>query len=340
MKLPAVLEKYKSEIQSELESVFAERPSPLGTMMTYHLGLTDAEGNPGGSSGKALRPTLCLLACEATGGEYHRALPVAAALELVHNYSLIHDDIQDNDAERRHQPTVWKIWGMPQAINAGTAMRMYADRALLHLERHGIAPEAQLRIQRCISETNLRLLEGQYYDIDFEQHCDITVSDYEEMIDGKTATLIACCLETGAILGSDNAKIIGKFRSIGRNIGLAFQIQDDILGIWGKAEELGKPIGSDIRRKKKSYPLIYAFEYADKADREQLVALYEGTEMTDESVATVLSILEHCKAQQKAQEAVTTYHQAASHLLETMSLQPAALNDLRELFLFLTTRTF
>ena len=129
--------------------MLAERQSPLYDMMRYHLGWIDAQGRPlPGSAGKALRPTLCLLACEAVGGTYHRALPAAAAVELVHNFSLIHDDIQDDDRERRHRPTVWSIWGKPQAINAGTAMRVLASLALSRLSERGVSGEKQLHAQR------------------------------------------------------------------------------------------------------------------------------------------------------------------------------------------------
>ncbi|HIE17431.1 MAG TPA: polyprenyl synthetase family protein, partial [Dehalococcoidia bacterium] len=275
--LPTVLERYRIEIDTELRSVLAERQSPLYDMMRYHFGWIDEKGNhQQGLVGKALRPTLCLLACEAVGGEYRRALPAAAAIELVHNYSLIHDDIQDDDRERRHRPTVWSIWGKPQAINAGTAMRILANIALLRLESHGVPLEKQRHIQRLLDETSLRLIEGQYLDISYESRFDITVSDYLRMIEGKTASLIACAMEVGTSLGTDDADLIESFRSIGRNLGLAFQIRDDILGIWGDKEETGKPLASDIRRRKKTLPIAYALEKAQDGLKEQLVNIYRN----------------------------------------------------------------
>jgi geranylgeranyl diphosphate synthase type I len=233
MKLPECFERYRTDIDAELKLILSDRQLPLYDMMRYHLGWIDDKGNTlANAAGKALRPTLCLSACEVAGGEYSRALSAAAAIELVHNYSLIHDDIQDDDRERRHRPTVWCLWGKPQAINAGTAMRLLANMALLRLEARGVSQQRRLRIQQLLDETSLRLIEGQYLDINFETRFDINVSDYLTMIDKKTAALIACSLEVGALLGSDNDSLSDKFSNIGRNLGLAFQIIDDILGIY------------------------------------------------------------------------------------------------------------
>ncbi|MDP6416110.1 MAG: polyprenyl synthetase family protein, partial [Gammaproteobacteria bacterium] len=263
-KLPQVFEKYRTEIDAELRSLLAQHQSPLYDMMRYHLGWIDEKGHPQqGSTGKALRPTLCLLACEAAGGEYRHALPAAAAVELVHNYSLIHDDIQDDDRERRHRPTVWSIWGKPQAINAGTAMRLLSNMALFRLAKWRVSLEKRTRVQYLLDESSLRLIEGQYLDISYESRFDISVSDYLKMIEGKTASLMSCSLEAGALLGSDDEHLVESLRNIGRCLGLAFQIQDDILGIWGNQEETGKPLGSDIRHRKKTFPIVHALEKAD-----------------------------------------------------------------------------
>jgi geranylgeranyl diphosphate synthase type I len=164
--LPAAFERYRTQIDAELRLVLAQQQSPLYEMMRYHLGWIDEKGDPVKEpAGKALRPTLCLLACEAVGGDYRKALPAAAAIELVHNYSLIHDDIQDDDCERRHRPTVWSIWGKPQAINAGTAMRLLANITLARLREQGISPEKHWHTQCLLDTTTLRLIEGPYLDI-------------------------------------------------------------------------------------------------------------------------------------------------------------------------------
>jgi geranylgeranyl diphosphate synthase type I len=310
-------------------------------MMRYHFGWIDEKGNPRqGLTGKALRPTLCLLACEAVGGEYQRALPAAAAIELVHNYSLIHDDTQDDDRERRHRPTVWSIWGKPQAINAGTAMRILANIALLRLEEHGIPLEKQWRIQRLLDETSLRLIEGQYLDISYESRFDITVGDYLKMIEGKTASLIACAMEIGALLGTDDEDLIGTFRSIGRNLGLAFQVRDDFLGIWGNEAETGKPLASDIRHRKKTLPIVYALEKAQNGLRDELVNIYQDGALDDGAVITVLRILEATGAPAVAQEMTGKFCREASQGMSKLSLVPSRKHDLQALVNFVTKRSF
>ncbi len=340
-KLPVASERYRTEIDAELRSVLAERQSPLYDMMRYHLGWIDENGIPQeGLVGKALRPTLCLLVCEAVGGEYQRALPAAAAIELVHNYSLIHDDIQDGDRERRHRPTVWSVWGKPQAINAGTAMRILANSALLRLEDRGVPSEKQLRVQRLLDETSLTLIEGQYLDISYESRSDIGVSDYLRMIEAKTASLIACAMEIGAFLGTDDDKLIESLWSVGKRLGLSFQIKDDLLGIWGDEEELGKPLANDIRRGKKTFPVAYALEKAQGELRKELANIYRDGAIDDGSVAAVQRILEATGARITAQEMAEGFCQEASQVIDRLALVPSDKQDLQKLVSFMLERSF
>lgn len=337
---PAVLEKYRKEIDTELKLVLNLRRSPLYNMIRYHLGWIDEEGNRReGSSGKALRPTLCLLACEAVGGDYRRALPTAAAIELIHNYSLIHDDIQDNDRQRRHRPTVWTIWGKPQAINAGTAMRILTNVALARLGELGINPEKRLIVQRLVDETTLRLIEGQYLDISYEKRLDITVNDYLRMIEGKTASLIACALEAGALLGTDDERLINDFRTLGRNLGLSFQIRDDILGIWGDRTITGKPLASDIQRRKKTLPIVLALENARDGQKEILAQYYQNGKGRI-SKADVLVVLEEVGARAFAQRIADNYCQEARNIIGKLKLETTIRRNFGELFDFLEERNY
>jgi geranylgeranyl diphosphate synthase type I len=292
------------------------------------------------AAGKAIRPTLCLLACEAVSGDYRRALPAAAALELIHNYSLIHDDIQDDDSERRHRPTVWKIWGKPQAINAGTAMRLLANRALAHFTEKSIGPQKQWQAQRLLDDINLRLLEGQYLDISFESRFDIAVSDYLKMIEGKTAALLAGSLEIGALLGTDDTRLIRSFHEIGHNMGMAFQIKDDILGIWGCAEKTGKPLGSDIRRRKKTLPIIYTLEISEDGLKKKLAGIYGNGHLGKDDLSTVMRILDTVEAQLYAQRMVERYCEQARRALNTLELVPSARDNLEAVLDFLIARDF
>jgi geranylgeranyl diphosphate synthase type I len=340
MKLPSVFEDHRREIDAELKAVLAGHPSAMYDMLRYHLGWVDAEGNelleP---AGKALRPTLCLLACEAAGGDYRTALPVAAALELVHNFSLIHDDIQDGDEQRRHRPTVWAVWGMPQAINAGTAMRILVNEALRRLEDHGVSAARRLKLQELLDEASLRLIEGQYLDIDFEKRLDITVADYLTMIEGKTGALIACSLEAGAALGTDDGDSLERYRRLGKAIGLSFQIRDDILGIWGDQNVLGKPLASDIQRRKKTLPVIHALETARDGYRETLEAYY-GNGCGGGSVTDILALLDRVGARDYALEMDSRYCREAREILQDLDTTERARRQFEELISFLEARGF
>jgi geranylgeranyl diphosphate synthase, type I len=341
MSLPLILEKYRTEVDSEIKAIIDSRSSPVYDMMRYHFGWIDKTGNPAkNNSGKALRPALCLFSCEAVGGNYRKALPAAAALELVHNFSLIHDDIQDNDRERRHRPTVWTIWGKAQAINAGTAMRILANTALLRLRGDGISLEKQSRLNELLDEISLKLIEGQYLDISYEDRFDIKVSDYLNMISGKTAALISGSMEIGAFIGTDQTSCVNSIQEIGKNLGLAFQIRDDILGIWGHEEETGKPSGNDIRRRKKSIPVVYALEHTRGNTKKEMISIYKSRMMDENTVSRVLEIFESVDAQANVQKMVDRYCREAIQAFIDLKLANNAKIEMEELVHFLTDRNY
>jgi geranylgeranyl diphosphate synthase type I len=231
-------------------------------MMHYHMGWVDEHFLPyGAPAGKRLRPMLCLLACAELGGDAVQALPAAAAIEIVHNFSLIHDDIEDGDEVRRHRPTVWKVWGVPQAVNVGDAMYTLAYAALHRLSRLGVPAETVLRVLDCLTKTCLALTEGQHLDMRFETRNDVTVAEYLCMIGGKTAALVGASVAVGGIIAGASPSVTDALSRYGEAIGLAFQIQDDRLGIWGDPEVTGKPAGNDLLRRKKSLPILHALNH-------------------------------------------------------------------------------
>jgi geranylgeranyl diphosphate synthase type I len=339
MTLPAPFHRYRTELEEELKAAVGDSPLPLYMMMRYHLGWVNQEGYPQpGKGGKALRPTLCLLACEAVGGDWRKALPAAAALELVHNFSLIHDDIEDRSPERRHRPTVWWLWGEAQAINVGDAMHSLARLSLLRLEQRGVSPEKILQASRILDETCLRLCEGQYRDISYEQRLDIDLEDYLEMIAGKTAQLFETSLHLGALLGTEDNQLIQPLCLFGRKLGLAFQMWDDFLGIWGKEEITGKPVQSDIQQRKKTLPVVYALGKADFADREKLRQLYSKDALEDEEISLVRQLLEKANAQSYTEKLLEDYYFQALQELKSAPLSPAAGEELAEVAAFLLER--
>jgi geranylgeranyl diphosphate synthase type I len=301
--------------EEEILRVVRDRdPSTRGvyTMVRYHLGL-DGSGAP---AGKRIRPLLGLLAYASIAGDYERALPGAAAVELGHNFSLVHDDIEDGDRERRHRPTVWALHGIPQAINAGDTLFTLSRIALHRLTDLGFPDAKVLRLVRLYDETCLRLCEGQYIDIWMSEHADaLSVDLYFDMIGRKTAALIAASIEAGALLATDDESIIGRYRAFGWDLGIAFQLNDDLLGIWGAEQETGKE-PSDLARHKKTLPVIYAFEHAGPEDRARLTALY-ATRMPDpEDVAEAVSIIERTGAREYTLDQARRYRDEALRELD------------------------
>jgi geranylgeranyl diphosphate synthase type I len=299
-----------ADTEAEIVRVVRDRDaSTVGVyeMVRYHLGL-DGSGAP---AGKRMRPLLGLLAYASITGDYQRALPGAAAVELGHNFSLVHDDIEDGDRERRHRPTVWAVHGVAQAINTGDMLFSLSRMALHRLTELGFSDSRVLRLMRLYDETCVALCEGQYIDIaTTESDEPMSVELYFDMIGRKTAALIAASIQAGAILATDDETVIDRYRAFGWALGLAFQLNDDLLGIWGAEQTTGKE-PSDIARRKKTLPLIYAFEHAGPEDRERLSTLYGNGGPTVEDVAEIMAILERTGARQFTRDQARRYRDEA-----------------------------
>jgi geranylgeranyl diphosphate synthase type I len=231
---------------------------------SYHLGWTASDGRPAsGGGGKALRPALALLSAQAAGGPLEAGLPGAVAVELVHNFSLLHDDVMDGDAQRRHRATVWAVWGVPTAILTGDAMLAVAQEVLL-TSGSVRAPEAALLLLRATGE----LIRGQHEDLAFERRRDVTVEECLRMAAGKTGALLAASAAIGAVLADAPDEVVAALAAFGEHLGLAFQLVDDLLGIWGDLTATGKPVLADLRARKKSLPISYALAQPGIASRE------------------------------------------------------------------------
>lgn len=265
----------------------------LYAMVRYHLGL-DGEA----PRGKRLRPLIGLLAYQSIAGDHVRALPGAAAVELGHNFSLVHDDIEDHGLERRHRPALWTLAGTAQAINTGDTLFTLSRMALYRLHDEGFDDARILRLMRLYDETCLALCEGQFMDIWASEHDEwLSVDGYFDMIGRKTAALIAGSAEAGAVLATEDEAVIDAYRRFGWALGLAFQLNDDLLGIWGDAAITGKAT-SDIAERKKTLPLLYARQVATAADAERLrviLAPGDGT-VAQAGVDEALAILERVGA--------------------------------------------
>jgi geranylgeranyl diphosphate synthase type I len=227
---------------------------------SYHLGWCDADGKPidGGGGGKAVRSALALLSAEAAGAPASVGLPGAVAVELVHNFSLLHDDLMDGDLERRHRRTVWAIWGAPAAILTGDALLALAHEIVLESP----SPHAG-RAALLLAVTTRELTRGQVQDLAFEARSDVTLEECLDMASGKTGALLAASAAIGAVLAGAPEDVVEALTTFGAQVGLAFQLVDDVLGIWGDPSVTGKPVYNDLRSRKKSLPVTYALGHSD-----------------------------------------------------------------------------
>ena len=320
-----------ADTEGEIVGLVQDRdPSTHGLyeMVRYHLALDGS----GANGGKRMRPLLGLLAYASIAGDHRRALPGAAAVELGHNFSLVHDDIEDGDHERRHRPTLWTVHGVPQAINTGDTLFSLSRIALHRLSDLGFPDAKVLRLMRLFDETCLALCEGQYIDIaTSERHELMTVDGYFDMIGRKTAALIAASIEAGALLATDDDAVIARYRAFGWALGIAFQLNDDLLGIWGAEQATGKA-ASDVAHKKKTLPVIYAAEHAGPDDRDRLLALYAAGDPTTDELAEIVAILERVGAREYTRDEARRYRDAAlAELDATGVVDPAVRARLEEI---------
>ncbi len=335
-----LLTRYRDPVVEAMREAL-ERPGvDHVSLMRYHLGWADAAGNPlPAAGGKMLRPALCMLCCEAVGGDPARAMPAAAALELVHNFTLIHDDIEDASDTRHGRETLWRVAGVPQAINAGDGMFVLARRTLLGMADAGVAAERVLDAARALDDACVLLCEGQYADIGFETSEQVSLAEYEAMIAGKTAALLGASAAIGAIAGGADEAIVAALGECGRLLGFAFQIQDDVLGIWGEEAVTGKPVADDIRSRKKSFPVVYAFDRLGTDDRAELARIYGSKAPAEIDVDAVLGLLDGADARGASTAAAERWAVAALELVRALPIESGHRADFEALASFFVNRT-
>jgi geranylgeranyl diphosphate synthase type I len=289
---------------------------PIYDVIRYHLGFVDEHfRDSAANAGKRIRPRLCALACAAAGADASRAISVAAAIELIHNFTLIHDDIQDASPLRRHRRTVWDLWGSAQAINAGDAVFALAHLALNRSALSGVAAETILSLSSELHLTTLRIVEGQVLDLGFEARDDVTLDEYRAMIAGKTAAICRYACWSGARIAgasTERAYLAGEF---GFAIGTGFQLRDDVLGVWGTTAATGKAEGDDIRRRKKTFPILMLLERAGEPDRGELLRIFRQSEVPPDDVARVLELMPEYEINARSEAEVRRWHDRAERLL-------------------------
>ena len=335
---PEAFSRYRSIIQTELRRAIDRYQGCVFGTQRYYMGWETKSGqaidSPGG---KRLRPTLTLLAAEATGGTVDRALPIAIALEYVHNFSLIHDDLEDRDRFRHHRPTIWVVWGDAAAIISGNAMLKVADGAAKDLVNRGVSPQLAARLQHQLVKAYLTMMEGQFLDLWYENEPDVSISQYFDMVARKTGALIEAAMRLGSGAASADSERVNAMSEIGKEIGKVFQVRDDILGIWGGAST-GKPVGADIARRKKALPAIHALNNTKRAAKRKLDAIYRLPPSDDIPVEDVLEIMDDTGTRGYCQRVCETHWNNAQAKLRHVSIPENYREDLNEIGTYLLER--
>jgi geranylgeranyl diphosphate synthase, type I len=321
-----LLDRYADRVARHLRNTAPPTTSISGRMAAYHMGWVDRDGRPDSARpGKLVRPSLCLWACEAVGADAALALPAACSLEWVHNFTLVHDDIQDGDRQRRGRETVWSIWGPSHGINAGDALHAFAFELLL---APGPLPLRRLRASRALARAIREVVEGQCLDLEQEGHLRATPAAYLRMARAKTGALLGASMETGALLGGARLDLAAGLRRAGWLLGQAFQVRDDWLGIWGDPERTGKSCDGDLGRRKVTFPVLSAYARMEGPDRRRFRTLFATR--GDADVPELRGMLERCGADCVAADAAHRLADEAIALVRDARLPSAATREFEE----------
>lgn len=275
--------------------------------MRYHLGWVDEQGQAqSGTAPLNIQSAVALASCDALSGDYKDALPVAASVDLIYNFTLVHGDVQAGRAEAGDRPSIWWVWGPAQAINAGDGLHSLGRTTMMRLAQKNVPADRVLRAVRSLDLACLSLCEGQYMDLEFQDQMLVTTASYLDMIGRKAGALTACAAESGALVAGASDELCSAMSEMGRSIGMAWQIARDIDDLWGERGDGMTP--SNVLNKKKSLPLVHTLETADVSVKRELGAIYMKRVLEAEDVAKMIEILDSTDAKQvsqsKAQELV------------------------------------
>lgn len=331
---PPVLDRVKQLVDPAMRAAVDTLDENLRLPAAYHLGWCDRDGNPiSADSGKGMRGALVALGAEAVGGQDTDGIPGAVAVELIHNFSLIHDDIMDNDRTRRHRATVWDVFGVGDAIIVGDALHVLAFEVLLQETATARSMTATERLARATSA----MIAGQAQDVALDRGDTATLADCLTMEANKTGALLAQSVAIGAVLGDGDPAVVTALESYGASLGIAFQAVDDVLGIWGNPAKTGKPVGNDLREQKKSMPVALALDTGGAIG--ESVRLSFTSELSDEEITELSRQLDDAGIRTAVQAIADEHLDAAIASLDTVDLVPTAKAELIELARFVATRT-
>jgi geranylgeranyl diphosphate synthase type I len=335
--MPAEVSAARDVIEPALRKAVDELAPAMRTIARYHFGWADEHGNDTpGNSGKALRPALTLLSARAIVADPALAVPAAVAVELVHNFSLLHDDVMDGDVERRHRQTAWRVFGVPAAILAGDALLTLA----VETARRGSEVTVASEVVGCLNTAVQDLITGQSSDVEFERRQDVTVEECVRMAAGKTGALMRCAASIGALAVGADQQTVRLLAEFGDHLGLAFQLVDDLLGIWGSPSVTGKAKLADLRCRKKSLPVVAALN-SDTEAAGRLRELYFRTDAVDDeqSLSRMADLVEEAGGLRWAEQEADAHIRVAQERLDRLGAAPVGVIEaLRSTALFVTRR--
>ena len=284
-----------------MKEVFSSRQGFLYDVLRYHLGWNDQHGRPESNPRPLYFPTLLALACcEALSGDFHSALPAAAGVDLIYNFTLVHGDVQSARPDAQDRPSIWWVWGPAQAINAGDGLHALGRITIMRLAQRGVAPERVLRAVESLDRACLTLCEGQYMDLEYQDRMIVTSEAYFDMIGRKTGALTGCSAEAGALAAGADEPVCEQFREMGQKLGMAWQVAMDVGDLWGGQGDA--MTASNVLNKKKSLPLIRALEVSDVATKRDLGTIYMKRVLEAADASRLVEILDQSDARQYSQE--------------------------------------
>ena len=301
--------------------MFADRQGFLYDVLRYHMGWTDQQGQPQDNTRPLFFPTLlALVSCQALSGDFQAALPAAAGVDLVHNFTLVHGDVQSARPDAHDRPSIWWVWGPAQAINAGDGLHALGRTTMMRLAKMGVSPERVLHAVESLDRACLALCEGQYMDLDFQERMVVTSAAYFDMISRKTGALTGCSAEAGALAAGTDQPVWAQFRDMGIKMGMAWQIHQDIGDLWGGSSD--GMTASNVLNKKKSLPLIHALENSSLAGKRELGGIYMKRVLEPDDASKLVEILNEAGSREFAEEKA---HQMIDQAIE--ALNGVALTD-------------
>lgn len=299
-------------------------------MLSYHLGWSDQHGQPEDNPPPAHFPSLlALVTCQALSGDFRKALPIAAAVEFMYNFTQVHGDFQSGGIDAQERPSIWWVWGPAQAINAGDGLHALGRSTIMGLAEVGLDPDAVLQSVKALDQACLTLCEGQYMDLSFQDQLLVTEADYLDMVRRKAGSLPGCSAQLGALASGAEPDACARFQELGAKLGMAWQLTRDISSLWGP--EGDGSTASNVLNKKKSLPIIYAFEHCDIPTKRELGNIYMKRVLERDDTVRIINILEQCDARQYAESQAQQLADEALAALGELCLPEEGLTSFKDL---------